>query len=146
MAVSGAWTEEPRTSLRPLKRNSEMKYQSRSLRLSNNNITELHDLLKPVRHFLAEPSLLAWLDLSFNKISHIDQVSSLLSVSYLLAEPSSLAQNKCVICMFLCCRFCASCVSCVCCIFTATAFLFYQRWTGWECCPICTPSLCMGMS
>lgn len=80
--VSGAWTEEPRTSLRPLKRNSEMKYQSRSLRLSNNDITELHDLQRPVRHFLAEPSLLAWLDLSFNKISHIDQVSSLLSVSY----------------------------------------------------------------
>ncbi|XP_030247200.1 leucine-rich repeat-containing protein 51 [Sparus aurata] len=73
-SLAGAWTEEPRTSLRPLKRNSEMKYQSRSLRLSNNDITELHDLQRPVRHFLAEPSLLAWLDLSFNKISHIDQV------------------------------------------------------------------------
>uniref|UniRef100_A0A8P4GA70 Leucine-rich repeat-containing protein 51 n=1 Tax=Dicentrarchus labrax TaxID=13489 RepID=A0A8P4GA70_DICLA len=32
------------------------------------------DLQKPVSHFLAEPSQLAWLDLSFNEISHIDQV------------------------------------------------------------------------
>lgn len=51
-----------------------MKYLSHSLRLNNNNITDLHDLQKPVCHFLAEPSQLAWLDLSFNKISHIDKV------------------------------------------------------------------------
>nr|XP_046244732.1 leucine rich repeat containing 51 isoform X2 [Scatophagus argus] len=73
-SLAEAWTEEPRISLRPLKRNSEMKYPSRSLRLSNNNITDLRDLQKPISHFLAEPSQLTWLDLSFNKISHIDQV------------------------------------------------------------------------
>ncbi|KAM9359125.1 leucine-rich repeat-containing protein 51 [Symphorus nematophorus] len=73
-SLADAWTEEPSSGLRPLKKNSEMKYISRSLRLNNNNITELHDLQRPVRHFLAEPSQLAWLDLSFNKISHIDQV------------------------------------------------------------------------
>ncbi|KAI9541347.1 hypothetical protein NQZ68_031675 [Dissostichus eleginoides] len=59
-----AWTEEPSRGLRPLKRNSEMKYPSCSLRLNNNNILDLHDLQKTVSYFLAEPSQLAWLDLS----------------------------------------------------------------------------------
>uniref|UniRef100_A0A3Q3WMQ5 Leucine-rich repeat-containing protein 51 n=1 Tax=Mola mola TaxID=94237 RepID=A0A3Q3WMQ5_MOLML len=66
--------EDPSNSVRLLRRNSHMKYQSRSLRLCHNNITDLHDLHKPVSHFLAKPSQLAWLDLSFNKISHIDRV------------------------------------------------------------------------
>ncbi|TKS81156.1 Leucine-rich repeat-containing protein 51 [Collichthys lucidus] len=74
-SLADSWKEEPSSGLRPLKRNSEMKYLSRSLRLSNNNITDLCDLQRPVSHFLAEPSQLAWLDLSFNKISHIDQES-----------------------------------------------------------------------
>ncbi|KAM6988456.1 leucine-rich repeat-containing protein 51 [Tautogolabrus adspersus] len=51
-----------------------MKYKSRSLRLNNNKISELHDLQMTVSHFLAEPSQLTWLDLSFNKIFHIDEV------------------------------------------------------------------------
>ncbi|XP_070685949.1 leucine-rich repeat-containing protein 51 [Pempheris klunzingeri] len=73
-SLADTWTEEPSTGLRPSKRNSERKYHSRSLRLSHNNITDLCDLHKTVTHFLAEPSQLAWLDLSFNTISHIDQV------------------------------------------------------------------------
>ncbi|XP_033953816.1 leucine-rich repeat-containing protein 51 isoform X1 [Pseudochaenichthys georgianus] len=73
-SLEGAWTEEPSRGLRPLKRNSEMKYSSCSLRLNNNNILDLHDLQKTVSYFLAEPSQLAWLDLSFNSISHIDKV------------------------------------------------------------------------
>ncbi|KAL6116263.1 lrrc51 [Pungitius sinensis] len=73
-SLSDAWTEEPSSSLRPLKRNSKKKYLSCSLRLNNNNITDLHDLHMTVSHFLAEPSQLAWLDLSFNNISHIDKV------------------------------------------------------------------------
>ncbi|XP_054480316.1 leucine rich repeat containing 51 [Anoplopoma fimbria] len=73
-SLSDAWTEEPSRTLRPLKRNSKMKYLSCSLRLNNNNITDLYDLQRTVNHFLAEPSQLAWLDLSFNNISHIDQV------------------------------------------------------------------------
>ncbi|KAM3616626.1 uncharacterized protein V6R79_021016 [Siganus canaliculatus] len=72
--LADAWKEEPNQRLRPPQRNSDNKYQSRSLRLNNNDITELHELHKPVNHFLAEPSYLAWLDLSFNNISHIDQV------------------------------------------------------------------------
>uniref|UniRef100_A0A3B3XUQ7 Leucine-rich repeat-containing protein 51 n=1 Tax=Poecilia mexicana TaxID=48701 RepID=A0A3B3XUQ7_9TELE len=64
----------PRSSLRPLKKNPESKYLSRALRLSNNSIIDLCDLHQTVSHFLAEPSSLAWLDLSFNKLSHIDKV------------------------------------------------------------------------
>ncbi|KAM6932909.1 leucine-rich repeat-containing protein 51 [Xenentodon cancila] len=71
-----AWTEEPSRGLRPLKRNSERKYISCSLRLSNNNISDLNELQATVIHFLAEPSHLAWLDLSFNKITHIEQILS----------------------------------------------------------------------
>lgn len=56
-----------------------MKYLSCSLRLNNNNITELHDLQKTVSHFLAQPAHLTWLDLSFNKITHIDHVSVVIS-------------------------------------------------------------------
>ncbi|XP_047246876.1 leucine rich repeat containing 51 isoform X2 [Girardinichthys multiradiatus] len=72
--LTDAWTEIPCSSLRPLKKNSERKYLSCSLRLSNNSITDLCDLHQTVCHFLAEPSHLAWLDLSFNKLSHIEQV------------------------------------------------------------------------
>lgn len=75
--VSDAWTEEPNCGLRPLKKNSEMKFQSHSLRLNNNNIIDLYDIQKTVGDFLAEPSKLAWLDLSFNQITHIDPVSFL---------------------------------------------------------------------
>lgn len=109
--VSEAWTKEPSSSLRPVKRNSQMKYQSRSLRLSYNNITDLYDLLKPVSHFLAEPSQLAWLDLSFNKISHIHSVT-LLSPWLICIFTCTVALLLCfsrhAVCLFLCSRFCAS--------------------------------------
>ncbi|XP_028274634.1 leucine-rich repeat-containing protein 51 [Parambassis ranga] len=74
--LADTWSEEPNSGLRPLKRNAEMKYYSCSLRFNNNNITDLFDLPNTVSHFLAEPLRLAWLDLSFNKISHIEQVLS----------------------------------------------------------------------
>ncbi|XP_019741465.1 leucine-rich repeat-containing protein 51 [Hippocampus comes] len=67
-------SEEPSRGLRPLKRNSVGKFQSGSLRLNNNHIRNLYDLNKTISHFMAEPSLLAWLDLSFNRITNIDKV------------------------------------------------------------------------
>nr|XP_057936080.1 leucine rich repeat containing 51 isoform X1 [Doryrhamphus excisus]XP_057936081.1 leucine rich repeat containing 51 isoform X1 [Doryrhamphus excisus] len=72
--LADALSEEPSSGLRPLKRNSEGKFQSGSLRLNNNNITNLYDLQKTISHFLAEPSQVAWLDLSFNRITNIDRV------------------------------------------------------------------------
>ncbi|XP_058490570.1 leucine rich repeat containing 51 [Solea solea] len=73
-SLTDAWSVEPTRGLRPLKRNSQMKYNSHCLRLNNNNIVDLDELQMTINHFLAEPSQLAWLDLSFNKITHIDHV------------------------------------------------------------------------
>ncbi|XP_041918903.1 leucine rich repeat containing 51 [Alosa sapidissima] len=64
--------EEPNTGLRPLKRSAERKFCSRALRLNNNIITELSGLHSTVHALLSQPHQLAWLDLSFNDISHID--------------------------------------------------------------------------
>ncbi|XP_061538280.1 leucine rich repeat containing 51 [Phycodurus eques] len=72
--LADAQSEEPNSGLRPLKRNSVGKFLSGSLRLNNNHITNLYELHKTINHFLAEPSLLGWLDLSFNHITNIDKV------------------------------------------------------------------------
>ncbi|XP_031171206.1 leucine-rich repeat-containing protein 51-like [Sander lucioperca] len=71
-SVTGALAEVPRSGLRPLKTNSKGKYQSCSLRLSNNSISDVTGLQYILSHFLAQPSKLGWLDLSFNKITCID--------------------------------------------------------------------------
>nr|XP_046233400.1 leucine-rich repeat-containing protein 51-like [Scatophagus argus] len=72
--VTGALPEVPRIGLRPLNTNTKNKYLSRSLRLSNNSITDLIGLQCILGHFLAQPSKLGWLDLSYNKITCIDPV------------------------------------------------------------------------
>ncbi|KAM7370800.1 hypothetical protein PAMP_010320 [Pampus punctatissimus] len=73
-SCAGALSEQPRSGLRPLNTNSKRKYLSRSLRLSNNSISDLVGLQYTLGYFLAEPSQLGWLDLSFNKITCIDPV------------------------------------------------------------------------
>ncbi|KAL0973477.1 hypothetical protein UPYG_G00204470 [Umbra pygmaea] len=73
-SMKDALTEEPNRGLRPLKPNAEKKFCSRSLRLNNNFITDLDGFNNTVSAFLSEPSQLAWVDLSFNHISHIDPV------------------------------------------------------------------------
>lgn len=101
--LSESWKLEPTRGLRPLRRDSDRKYTSRSLRLSNNNIKDLHDLFRPVNHFLSEPTMLSWLDLSFNQISHIHSVTLrrpprhvLLPARWLLAhEPLLVLQVLC---------------------------------------------------
>ncbi|KAM6946390.1 leucine-rich repeat-containing protein 51 [Aplochiton taeniatus] len=72
--VTDALTEEPNKGLRRLKRDTEKRYCSRSLRLNNNIITDLNNLSNTISHFISEPSRLAWLDLSFNDLSDIDPV------------------------------------------------------------------------
>ncbi|XP_038123895.1 leucine rich repeat containing 51 [Cyprinodon tularosa] len=74
--LTDAWIETPSSGLRPLKKNIERKYLSCSLRLSNNSISHLCGLHETLSHFLAEPLRLAWLDLSFNKLTHIEEVLS----------------------------------------------------------------------
>ncbi|KAM8836923.1 leucine-rich repeat-containing protein 51-like [Spinachia spinachia] len=66
--------EVPRSGRRPLRTNSKRKYLSRSLRLSNNSISDLAGLEFICDHFLAQPSRIGWLDLSFNQITSIDPV------------------------------------------------------------------------
>ncbi|KAK5850849.1 hypothetical protein PBY51_001690 [Eleginops maclovinus] len=73
-SVMGAPAEVPRSGLRPLITNSKGKFSSRSMRLSNNNIPDLVGLQYMLGYFLAQPSKLGWLDLSFNKITCIDPV------------------------------------------------------------------------
>ncbi|XP_029312700.1 leucine-rich repeat-containing protein 51-like [Cottoperca gobio] len=72
--VTGALSEAPRSGLRPITANSEGKYLSRCLRLNNNSISDVVGLQHVLDHFLAQPSKLGWLDLSFNKITNIDPV------------------------------------------------------------------------
>ncbi|CAM4549755.1 hypothetical protein PO909_003578 [Leuciscus waleckii] len=57
-----------------LKRDSERKFLSRTLRLNNNLISDLSGLTDTISALFAEPNRLAWLDLSFNEIEHIDPV------------------------------------------------------------------------
>ncbi|KAM3592003.1 uncharacterized protein V6R79_011195 [Siganus canaliculatus] len=64
----------PREGQRRLSKNSEMKFVSRSVCLSNNRITDLTGLQCILSHFLAEPWMLGWLDLSFNQLPCIDPV------------------------------------------------------------------------
>ncbi|XP_014859406.1 PREDICTED: leucine-rich repeat-containing protein 51-like [Poecilia mexicana] len=72
--VTDALEEIPRLPLRPLRIDSNNKYLSQSMRLNNNNITNLVGLEFMLSHFLAQPSLLGWLDLSCNKITSIECV------------------------------------------------------------------------
>ncbi|KAK1786091.1 hypothetical protein P4O66_017828, partial [Electrophorus voltai] len=60
--------------MRPLRKNSKGKFSSRALRLNNNIITELTGLTDILSAVFVEPTCLAWLDLSFNDISHIHPV------------------------------------------------------------------------
>ncbi|KAG1932687.1 leucine-rich repeat-containing protein [Pimephales promelas] len=57
-----------------LKRDSEQKFLSWTLRLNNNFISGLSGLTDTISALFAEPTRLAWLDLSFNNIEHIDPV------------------------------------------------------------------------
>ncbi|XP_056286365.1 leucine-rich repeat-containing protein 51-like [Pseudoliparis swirei] len=72
--ASGALLVVPRNGQRPLKTNSQGKYLSRSLCLSNNSISNLAGLEHIWEHFLARPWNIGWLDLSFNQITSIDPV------------------------------------------------------------------------
>ncbi|KAI4905671.1 hypothetical protein NFI96_029802, partial [Prochilodus magdalenae] len=73
-SLSDVVSEEPNKSVRPLRRNSEGKFSSRSLRLNNNIINDLQGLTETLSTLFTEPKRLAWLDLSFNDLSHIHPV------------------------------------------------------------------------
>ncbi|XP_028990439.1 leucine-rich repeat-containing protein 51-like isoform X2 [Betta splendens] len=72
--ITGAVAEVPRCGVRPLTTDSIGRFLSRSLRLSNNRISDITDLHYVLHHLMADPSQLGWLDLSFNHITYIDPV------------------------------------------------------------------------
>uniref|UniRef100_A0A3P9L9V3 Leucine-rich repeat-containing protein 51 n=1 Tax=Oryzias latipes TaxID=8090 RepID=A0A3P9L9V3_ORYLA len=83
-SLTDALSKVPRRGRRPLKPNSQGKYLSRSLRLSNNSIADVSNLQCVLSHFLVQPTSIGWLDLSFNKITSINIVRlSELRVLYL---------------------------------------------------------------
>uniref|UniRef100_A0A3P9JGL1 Leucine-rich repeat-containing protein 51 n=1 Tax=Oryzias latipes TaxID=8090 RepID=A0A3P9JGL1_ORYLA len=75
-SLTDALSKVPRRGRRPLKPNSQGKYLSHSLRLSNNSIADVSNLQCVLSHFLVQPTSIGWLDLSFNKITSINVVLS----------------------------------------------------------------------
>ncbi|XP_026109107.1 leucine-rich repeat-containing protein 51-like isoform X1 [Carassius auratus] len=72
--VSDMLSDEPNPGARPLKRDSEQKILSSTLRLNNNFLSDLTGLMDTLSALYAEPTRLAWLDLSFNEFQHIHPV------------------------------------------------------------------------
>ncbi len=70
-------SDEPNPGVRPLKRDSEKKILSATLRLNNNFLSDLTGLMDTLSALYAEPMRLAWLDLSFNEFQHIHPVCTL---------------------------------------------------------------------
>lgn len=69
---------EPReVGLKPEKpkKNSEGKFDTKVVRLNNNKLAEIKDLMAVFAQFIMEPTDITWLDLSFNELRSIDAVS-----------------------------------------------------------------------
>ena len=60
----------------PLK-NDDNKYMTRIVRFNNNLFTELTQFRTVLDGIIADPMLLSWIDLSFNTLPKIDEVSEL---------------------------------------------------------------------
>jgi len=50
------------------------KYSSKSIKLNNNHLQELPDLMDVISEVILKPADITWIDLSFNQLSHIDPV------------------------------------------------------------------------
>ncbi|NP_001070236.1 leucine-rich repeat-containing protein 51 [Danio rerio] len=72
--ISDVLSDVPNSSAHPPKRDSKKKFISMSFRLNNNSIKDLTGLMDTLSALFSEPTRLAWLDLSFNEIKHIDSV------------------------------------------------------------------------
>jgi len=55
-------------------RGEDDKYETRCLRLNNNEMTSLTGLNNLLTSLIVQPQALGWLDLSFNKLPNIDPV------------------------------------------------------------------------
>ncbi|KAL4647090.1 leucine-rich repeat-containing protein 51-like [Arapaima gigas] len=70
--MKDALTEEPNPGVRKLKQDTDKKFCSGALRLNNNNLIDLVGFMPTISIFLSDPYQLAWVDLSFNCLSHIE--------------------------------------------------------------------------
>ncbi|KAB5550084.1 hypothetical protein PHYPO_G00049650 [Pangasianodon hypophthalmus] len=73
-SVEDVLSEEPNKGVHTPWRNSEGKFASRVLRLNNNLLSNMNGLTETLSALFTEPKRLAWLDLSFNDITHIHPV------------------------------------------------------------------------
>ncbi|XP_066522789.1 leucine rich repeat containing 51 [Hoplias malabaricus] len=78
-SVTDVVSQEPNVSARRVRRDSEGKYITRTLRLNNNVLSDLQGLTSTLSTLLSEPTHLSWIDLSFNDLTHISPVLSELS-------------------------------------------------------------------
>ncbi|KAM9469000.1 leucine-rich repeat-containing protein 51 [Clarias gariepinus] len=70
-SVEDVLSEEPNNGAHAPWRNAEGKFASQVLRLNNNLLSNITGLMETLCALFAEPKRLAWLDLSFNNITHI---------------------------------------------------------------------------
>lgn len=75
VCVSGVLSEEPNKGVHTPWRNSKGKFASHVLRLNNNLLSNMTGLMETLSALFVEPKRLAWLDLSFNNITHIHPVN-----------------------------------------------------------------------
>ena len=57
--------------------NDEERYNSKCLRVNNNLLQDVQNFSKVMENILLDPTVLSWIDLSFNEITHIDDVRAL---------------------------------------------------------------------
>ncbi|ELU12804.1 hypothetical protein CAPTEDRAFT_164006 [Capitella teleta] len=68
-------TEEPRALLgKNVPRDEEGKFNCKCLKLNNNQIADLKGLLPTLTKIILDPSVLSWIDISFNELTRIDPV------------------------------------------------------------------------
>ena len=77
LAFSDIFVETPRPDCfkKEPKADDEGKFNSKSLRLNNNNIVSFSEIIPTLQKLVLEPLELSWIDLSFNEIVKIDIVS-----------------------------------------------------------------------
>lgn len=156
VCVSGVLSEEPNKGVHTSWRNSEGKFASHVLRLNNNLLSNMTGLMATLSALFVEPKRLAWLDLSFNNITHIHLVNIhrywfhfiqafFAETKHLLSKEqtenwldSELNRPHQTPSRSL--RSSLSWWSCVCCISMVTQCVISLRWTSLGHYHFCTPS------
>lgn len=84
--------EDPRKPV-PAK-NEEGKYEGRSLRMYNNKILDISSIKAYLDKTFVNPSMIAWLDLSYNSLTTISPVAELTSLQILYLHGNNITNLK----------------------------------------------------